>query len=70
VGAQSWRTTRDISGSYTSMLNVFKQNVVLDRCASSGHWNDPGMPEVGNGGMTDVECRSHFSLWSIMAFPR
>jgi alpha-galactosidase len=27
------------------------------------------MLEVGNGGMTDVEYRSHFSLWSIMASP-
>jgi alpha-galactosidase len=27
------------------------------------------MLEVGNGGMTDVEYRSHFSLWSIMAAP-
>jgi alpha-galactosidase len=27
------------------------------------------MLEVGNGGMTDVEYRSHFSLWAIMAAP-
>lgn len=69
VGAQSWRTTGDISDSYASMLKVFKQNVALDRYASPGHWNDPDMLEVGNGGMTDVEYRSHFSLWSIMASP-
>lgn len=69
VGAQSWRTTGDISDSYASMLKVFKQNVVLDRYASPGHWNDPDMLEVGNGGMTDVEYRSHFSLWAIMASP-
>ena len=69
VDAQSWRTTGDISDSYKSMLSNFKQNVVLDRFASPGHWNDPDMLEVGNGGMTDVEYRSHFSLWSIMAAP-
>ena len=69
VDAGSWRTTDDISDNYASMLKIFKQNVVLDRYASAGHWNDPDMLEVGNGGMTDTEYRSHFSLWSIMAAP-
>jgi alpha-galactosidase len=69
VGAQSWRTTGDITDTYASMVKIFKQNVVLDSYASMGHWNDPDMLEVGNGGMTDVEYRSHFSLWSIMASP-
>ena len=69
VDAGSWRTTGDISDSYASMLKNFKQNVVLDRYATPGHYNDPDMLEVGNGGMTDVEYRSHFSLWSIMAAP-
>jgi alpha-galactosidase len=27
------------------------------------------MLEVGNGGMTDVEYRSHFSLWALLAAP-
>jgi len=27
------------------------------------------MLEVGNGGMTNAEYRSHFSLWAIMAAP-
>jgi len=27
------------------------------------------MLEVGNGGMTDTEYRSHFSLWAMMASP-
>ncbi|HEY4146618.1 glycoside hydrolase family 27 protein [Pinirhizobacter sp.] len=69
VSAQSWRTTGDITDTYASMLKIFKQNVVLDKYASLGHWNDPDMLEVGNGGMTDVEYQSHFSLWSIMAAP-
>ncbi len=37
--------------------------------ATPGHWNDPDMLEVGNGGMTDTEYRSHFSLWAMMAAP-
>lgn len=69
VNAGSWRTTGDISDTYASMLKNFKENVVLDQYATPGHWNDPDMLEVGNGGMTDIEYRSHFSLWSIMAAP-
>ncbi len=34
-----------------------------------GHWNDPDMLEVGNGGMTDTEYRTHMSLWAILAAP-
>lgn len=69
IDAGSWRTTGDISDNYASMLKIFKQNVVLNTYASLGHWNDPDMLEVGNGGMTDTEYRTQFSLWSIMAAP-
>jgi alpha-galactosidase len=41
----------------------------LSSYAKPGHFNDPDMLEVGNGGMSDVEYRSHFSLWAIMAAP-
>jgi alpha-galactosidase len=64
-----WRTTGDISDNWTSMLSLVKQNAALADAAGPGHWNDPDMLEVGNGGMTDTEYRSHFSLWSIMAAP-
>src|SRR3977135_1819733 len=37
--------------------------------AKPGHWNDPDMLEIGNGGMTDDEYRTHMSLWSILAAP-
>ncbi|MFJ5990664.1 NPCBM/NEW2 domain-containing protein [Lentzea sp. NPDC092896] len=64
-----WRTTGDITDSWSSMLSIAKRNMELADFAGPGHWNDPDMLEVGNGGMTDVEYRSHFSLWSIMAAP-
>ena len=44
-------------------------NADLADYAGPGHWNDPDMLEVGNGGMTDTEYRSHFSLWCILAAP-
>ncbi|NGO06186.1 alpha-galactosidase [Streptomyces sp. HC44] len=64
-----WRTTGDISDNWGSMLSIMKQNLPLDQYAGPGHWNDPDMLEVGNGGMTDTEYRTHFSMWSIMAAP-
>jgi alpha-galactosidase len=64
-----WRTTGDIGDSYGSMLNIFKANVPLAQYAGPGAWNDPDMLEIGNGGMSDTEYRSHFSLWSMMAAP-
>jgi alpha-galactosidase len=64
-----WRTTGDISDNWSSMLSIVKQNAALAEFAGPGHWNDPDMLEVGNGGMTDTEYRSHFSLWAIMAAP-
>src|SRR5258708_10412044 len=37
--------------------------------AKAGHWNDPDMLEIGNGGMTADEYRTHMSLWSLLAAP-
>jgi alpha-galactosidase len=65
----SWRTTGDISDNWASMLSIAKDNLPLASAAGPGHWNDPDMLEVGNGGMTDTEYRSHFSLWSMMDAP-
>ncbi|MFT4109544.1 NEW3 domain-containing protein [Propionicimonas sp.] len=64
-----WRTTFDISDTYSSMLGIFKDNVQLAQYAEPGAWNDPDMLQVGNGGMTNEEYRTHFSLWAMMAAP-
>src|SRR5947209_11334323 len=82
VGGNLWRTTGDIQdrwggkqkwpdGSCCSngMLNIVDEEAGLESYGGPGHWNDPDMLEVGNGGMTDVEYKSHFSLWSILAAP-
>jgi alpha-galactosidase len=73
-GAQSggnlWRTTDDIEDKWERMANIgFVQQPGLERYAGPGHWNDPDMLEVGNGGMTDDEYRTHFSLWALLAAP-
>jgi len=70
VGGNSWRTTGDISDNWKSMSHIgFDLQLDLDRYAGPGHWNDPDMLEVGNGGMTETEYRTHMSLWSLLAAP-
>jgi alpha-galactosidase len=69
VGGNLWRTTDDIRDNYASMSAIgFAQND-LAPYAGPGHWNDPDMLEVGNGGMTEDEYRTHMSLWAILAAP-
>jgi alpha-galactosidase len=68
-GAQLWRTTGDISDNWGSMTGILDQQVGLEKYSGPGGWNDPDMLEVGNGGMTDAEYRSHFSLWALMNAP-
>ena len=82
VGGNLWRTTGDIQdrwggqekwpdGSCCSngVLAIVDQQDGLQSYAGPGHWNDPDMLEVGNGGMSTTEYRSHFSLWAILAAP-
>ncbi|HLN54964.1 MAG TPA: glycoside hydrolase family 27 protein [Bacteroidales bacterium] len=64
-----WRTTGDISDSWNSMIDIFDRQKELARYAGPGKWNDPDMLEVGNGGMTTEEYRTHFSLWCMLAAP-
>jgi len=70
-----WRTTGDIYDCWdckkesTGWVVILDQQVGLETFAGPGHWNDPDMLEVGNGGMSVTEYQSHFSLWSMLAAP-
>ncbi len=76
VGGNLWRTTGDISDVWQGkdkhrlgVVDILDMQDGLQSYAGPGHWNDPDMLEVGNGGMTADEYRAHFSLWSILAAP-
>ncbi len=69
VGGNLWRTTGDISDNYARMAEIGFAQAGLARFAAHGHWNDPDMLEVGNGGMSLEEYRTHMSLWAILAAP-
>jgi alpha-galactosidase len=77
-----WRTTGDISDKWTSkkkwpdgtcceygMVDILDLQAGLESFAGPGHWNDPDMLEVGNGGMTIPEYRAHFSFWALLSAP-
>jgi alpha-galactosidase len=72
-----WRTTGDIYDKWDGVRDYSagrhehrrQERAELYPFAKPGHWNDPDMLEVGNGGMTTEEYRSHFSLWAMLAAP-
>ena len=78
VGGNLWRTTGDITDTYSSMsANGFSH---WDRAlyVGPGHWNDPDMLVVGKLGWGDSvrptrlsqnEQITHISLWSLLAAP-
>jgi len=69
VGGNLWRTTDDISDSYRSMALIGFSQAGLERYTKPGHWNDPDMLEVGNGGMNADQYRTQMSLWAMLAAP-
>jgi alpha-galactosidase len=69
VGGNAWRTTGDIKDTWDSMSTIGFSQSDLSPWAKPGHWNDPDMLEIGNGGMNDTEYQTHMSLWSILAAP-
>jgi alpha-galactosidase len=69
VGGNLWRTTGDINDTYARMSDIGFNQLGLAQYAGPGHWNDPDMLEVGNGGMSFDEYKTHMSLWAILAAP-
>jgi alpha-galactosidase len=72
-----WRSTGDIIDKWDGTEKWGGMGVVqildlqdgLQSYAGPGHWNDPDMLEVGNGGMSLTEYRAHFSMWCLLAAP-
>ena len=67
-----WRTSSDITPSWTSMLHNFDSAAKRALYAGPGHWNDPDILHIGHGAFDathPVEVRSHFSLWAMIDAP-
>ncbi|MCX6327024.1 MAG: glycoside hydrolase family 27 protein [Bacteroidia bacterium] len=64
-----WRTTDDIVDRWDAMIAILDKERELASFSGPGGWNDPDMLEIGNGGMTTEEYKTHFSLWCMLAAP-
>ena len=65
----SWRTTQDIFDDWASVEYNFLESQKHFEVAGPGGWNDPDMLEVGNGGMTVEEEKTHFAMWALAKAP-
>ncbi|PYQ16528.1 MAG: alpha-galactosidase [Acidobacteria bacterium] len=74
---QLWRATGDIQDCWDcgkswggmGVVHIIDLVADLHPYAGPGHWNDPDMLEVGNGGLSAAESRAHFSFWALLAAP-
>lgn len=78
VGGDYWRTTGDITDTWSSMSGIGFGQDGLEKHAGPGHWNDPDMLVVGKLGwgpklhdtkLTRNEQITHITLWSLLAAP-
>ena len=75
-----WETPQ-YDGGHAGILNILDKQVGLEAYAGPGGWNDPDLLMVGlygkgkssswdgSPGCNDVEYKSHFSLWCMLAAP-
>lgn len=72
-----WRTTGDIVDCWDckkdwggmGWVTILDAQQGLEKYSGPGHWNDPDMLEVGNGGMKQNEYIAHFSFWCLLDAP-
>ena len=77
VGGQCWRTTGDITDTWSSMKSILDRQADLWPYAGPGAWNDPDMLIVGRLGwgslhptrLTPNEQYTHISLWAALCSP-
>ena len=78
VGGNCWRTTGDITDTWSSMSGIGFNQAGHEKFAGPGHWNDPDMLVVGYVGwsakvrptkLTSNEQYTHISLWCLLCSP-
>ncbi|KAK3064460.1 hypothetical protein LTS18_007022 [Coniosporium uncinatum] len=58
-----------LPGGGCSVMNILGKAANIAWKSQKGYWNDLDMLEVGNGGMTYVEYKTHFSMWAGVKSP-
>jgi alpha-galactosidase len=78
VGGNSWRISRDVHDTWTSMSGIGFAQAGKEVNAGPGHWNDADMLVIGMVGwgpklrqtrLSADEQYTHVSLWSLLASP-
>lgn len=78
VGGNCWRTTGDITDTWSSMAGIGFGQAGHEKFSGPGHWNDPDMLVVGYVGwsakvrptrLTPNEQYTHISLWCLLSAP-
>jgi alpha-galactosidase len=77
VGGNCWRTTNDITDTWSSVKGIALDQDKSAAWAKPGNWNDPDMLVVGTVGwgnphkskLKPDEQYLHISLWSLFAAP-
>ncbi|KAJ7832047.1 glycoside hydrolase superfamily [Mycena olivaceomarginata] len=65
----SWRVTGDIAPEWNSLAAIINFNSFITQGTDfSGH-NDMDMLQLGNGGLTFEEAKSHFTAWALNKSP-
>jgi len=67
-----WRTSGDITPTWTRMLHNFDSASTRALYAKPGAWNDPDILFIGHGDFDQnhlTEARSHFTLWAMINAP-
>jgi len=63
AGPGGWNGKSSDIRRFCSCLNICE--LKIDNRFSCVWTSDPDMLEVGNGGMSEAEYRSHFSIWAL-----
>ncbi|KAF8875061.1 glycoside hydrolase [Infundibulicybe gibba] len=65
----SWRTTGDIAPAWDSLAFIINFNSFITQATDFFGRNDLDMLQLGNGGLTFEEAKSHFTAWALMRSP-
>ncbi|KAF9458226.1 glycoside hydrolase family 27 protein [Collybia nuda] len=65
----SWRTTGDIAPKWDSLAFIINFNSFITQATDFYGRNDLDMLQLGNGGLTYEEAKSHFTAWALMRSP-
>ncbi len=77
IGVHMYRSTGDIQDKFESFKKIGLSQVDNLCCSAPGCYNDPdmlivgmyGKGNVGLGGCTDEEYRTHFAMWCLFGVP-